>query len=135
MLPNKLRRNDKDISAIRSIAQGGEDGPVLMMNLNAYTPAAGYPQGELYQQYISGLEALVESLGARILWRLPVLGQPVGEEHLADELLAIWYPNHQAYLDVPNSPAGERNYELRSISVAAAVIYRCPGDISPPNPQ
>jgi hypothetical protein len=128
MLPDKLKRNESEITAIRQIAEGGQDRPVLMLNLNRYTQAANYPGGEPYRGYIAGLTALVESLGGKILWRLPVFGQPVGTQERIDEILAIWYPAHQAYLDVPGAPGGEENYRLRRLCVESAQIQRCAGE-------
>jgi hypothetical protein len=128
MLPNHLKRNESEIAAIKELIARGADGPVLMLNLNTYTPAAGYPNGELYRRYVAGLEAIVKSLGGKFLWRRPVYGQPVGEQKRVDEIIAVWYPTHQAYLDVATAPGGDENYRLRALCVERAVIHRCPGD-------
>lgn len=127
MLPASLRRSETDLSEIRKIAGSENDFPALMLNVNRYRPDGGFPSQEPYLSYISGLEALVNSLGGRILWRLPVLGQPVGQHRQAHEVLAIWYPSHQAYLDLPDAPGGTENYELRLRCVEEAVIHRCSG--------
>jgi hypothetical protein len=42
-----------------------------MINENAYTREAGFPDGGLYQQYISGLEAVVHRVRGAIIWRVP----------------------------------------------------------------
>jgi ketosteroid isomerase-like protein len=131
MLPGQLKRNPDELAKIEQLVEAGEDRPVLMLNMNSYRPEAAYPDGDLYRAYVSGLEALVESLGGAILWRLPALGQPVGEPVPTDEVLAIWYPSHRAYLDLPAAPGGEENYRLRSLCVERAVIQRCPGDHMP----
>ena len=131
MLPEPLKRNESEIAAIRAIAESGHDRPVLMLNMNRYTEEAAYPDGELYRRYLAGLEALVESLSGKVLWRLPVFGQPVGRQERIDEILAIWYPNHQAYLDVPAAPGGEENYRLRRLCVESAQIQRCAGEPLP----
>jgi hypothetical protein len=128
MLPDHLKRNESELLIIRAIVDSGNDRPVLMLNMNSYTPAAGFPEGALYGQYLSGLEALVETLGGKLLWRLPVFGQPVGEQRRIDEILAIWYPAHKAYLDLPAMPGGEENYRLRSLCIERALIHRCPGE-------
>lgn len=128
MLPDHLKRNENEIAVIRDLIARGADSPVLMLNLNTYTSAAGYPKGELYGRYVAGLEAIVKSLGGKILWRLPVYGQPVGEQRRVDEIIAIWYPTHHAYLDVATAAGGAENYRLRTLCVECAVIHRCPGD-------
>ena len=130
MLPPQLRRNDAELAIIRAIVDGGNDSPVLMMNLNRYTPDAAFPEGALYRRYISGLESMLAAVGARILWRTPVLGQAVGTHHI-DEILAVWYPSHQIFLDLGEAPGAAENYRLRGLCVADAVIHRCPGNSQP----
>lgn len=125
-------RNDDEIQIIRQIAGSGTDKPVLMLNLNRYSAAAAFPDGELYKDYMSVLEEFVPIVGAKILWRHNVLGQPIGNQRL-DEILAAWYPTHQAFLDLFTSPGSEENFRLRALAVEYAVIHRLPGDVYPFN--
>jgi hypothetical protein len=127
MLPDYLKRNPNEIAAIQAIAESSDDPPVLMININTYTAEAGFPDRGLHHQYIVGLERLLEKVGATILWRLPVHGQPVGKQKQADEILGVWYPSHKAFLDLPNTIGAEDNYRLRTLCVEAAVIHRCDG--------
>jgi len=69
--------NADEYEAIKKIANSGNDGPVLMININKYLPNAGYPDGKLYKDYMKALYVLLEQLGSRILWHVPVLG-PTG---------------------------------------------------------
>jgi hypothetical protein len=126
-LPDHLRRNQDELARISEVVTSGRDHPVLMLNENAYTHDAAYPHGELYQRYVAGLEALVTRLGGQFLWQLPVLGQPVGAGRAMDEIIAIWYPSHKAYLDLPSAEGGDENYRLRTLCVERARIHRCPG--------
>jgi len=126
-------RDEHELQAIRAIADGGSDKPVLMLNLNRYANDAGYPDGPLYRSYMSVLRDLLPRVGAKILWRTPVYGQPVGDQKL-DEILAAWYPTHRAFLELPNAPGAEENYRLRGLCVEYAVIHRCPGDQYPLSP-
>ena len=123
-------RNDDEIQLIREIAASVNDRPVLMLNLNRYSDAAAFPDGELYKDYMSVLEEFVPIVGARILWRYNVLGQPVGDQRL-DEVLAAWYPTHQAFLDLFTAPGSDENFRLRALAVEYAVIHRLPGDVRP----
>ncbi len=123
-------RNDAELEAIRAIVASGDDKPVVMLNLNRYVAQAAYPDGQLYRSYMSVLEALLSRVGAAILWRVPVYGQPVGEQAI-DEVLAVWYPTHRTFLELPNTPGAEENYRLRGLCVEAAVIHRCAGDQPP----
>lgn len=126
-------RNDGEIQVIKEIANSGNDGPVTMLNLNRYSAAAAFPNGELYKSYLSGLEKFVPVVGAKILWRHKVLGQPIGDQKL-DEVLAAWYPTHQAFLDLFTAPGSEANFRLRGLAVEYAVIHRLPGDVNPFTP-
>ena len=126
-------RNEFEISRIQDIANSGNDQPVLMLNLNYYSSAAAFPNGELYQQYMAVLEDFLPVVGARILWRHPVVGQVTGEQPL-HEVLAAWYPTHQAFLDLPTAPGAEENFRLRALAVEKAVIHRMPGDVYPLSP-
>jgi len=129
-LPPHLARKESELEIIRAIAAGDEDGPVLMLNMNRYTPEAGFPDTGLHRAYINGLEWFLATVGARILWRHPVRGQVVGERPV-DEILAAWYPSHQAFLDLAGAPGAAENYRLRAECVADAVIHRCAGNASP----
>ena len=119
-------RDPEEAARIRAIAQSGQDFPVLMLNLNRYTPEAAFPYGELYQAYMRVLEAFLPVVGGKILWRTPVHGRPVGDQTI-DEVLGAWYPSHQAFLDLPNAPGAEENYRLRGQAVEYACIHRCAG--------
>ena len=124
MVPTHLRRREEELAAIRAIADSQSDHPVLMMNMNLYTPAAGYADGSLYRQYLLHLQALLVQVGARILWQIPVHGQVVGDGRI-DEILAAWYPTHQAFLDLTSIDGAKESYRLRGLCVAHAVIHRC----------
>ena len=121
------QRDERELEVIRAIAGTEEDRPVTMLNLNRYTADANYPDGKLYRAYMDGLIAFLPNVGAKILWRTPVLGRVVGDQTL-HEVLAAWYPSHQAFLDLPEAPGAERNYTLRSEAVEYAAIHRCFGD-------
>ena len=126
-------RNNDEIRVIEEIANSGNDYPVLMLNLNRYFGAAAFPDGELYTGYLSVLEEFLPVVGAKILWRHQVLGQPIGDQEL-DEILAAWYPSHQAFLNLFTAPGSEENFRLRDLAVEYAVIHRFSGDVSPFSP-
>ena len=132
--PGRLTRNEAESEKIKAIAMSGSDPAVLMLNLNRYTEVAGYPDGGLYLNYMSVLDRLLPHVGARILWRTPVFGQVVGEQKI-DEILAAWYPTHQAFLDLPNATGAEENFRLRDLCVETGVIHRCLGDLGLASPK
>ena len=117
-------KNREELQQIKAIADSGKDRPVVMLNLNRYKKEVTYPDGETYRAYMSVLESLLPEVGGRILWRTPAYGQPVGEQDV-DEILAAWYPSHQAFLDLTSAPGAEENFRLRRECIASAVIHRC----------
>ena len=110
-----------------------KDKPVLMLNLNKYVAKVRYPSGEPYRNYMRALNELVKQVGGKVLWQTPVLGQPIGEQDI-DEILAVWYPTHKAFLELKNQEASAINFKLRDICIKHAVIHRCPDNIIP-NPK
>lgn len=116
--------NAEEINIFSQIANSEADGPVLMINLNKYVPEADYPKGKLYKDYMEILDTLRAQVGARILWRTQVLGRVVGTQDI-DEAIGIWYPNHQAFLDLMTAPASSENMRLRSLAVKHADLHRC----------
>lgn len=116
--------NAAEIEACKKIAQSNADCPVFMLNLNKYRVEAQYPDGQLYNEYMSVLETLLIQVGGKMLWRRTVLGHVVGDQDI-DEALGIWYPTHQAFLNLMTAPASHENMRLRALAVAQADLHRC----------
>jgi hypothetical protein len=123
--PVHLRVNREEFSIIQRIAASADDGPVLMVNLNRYAPKANFPNGDLYLQYVSGLGPFIEAAGGKILGRLPVFGQAVGDQKI-DEMIFAWYPLHKIFANLHSLPGAVENFRLRGLCVEYAVIHRCP---------
>ncbi len=102
--------NASQFALIKAIAAGGQDGPVRMVNITCYEGEAGYKHGAPFRDDMSALATLLGQVKGRILWQLPVLGQPIGTQP-AQEILCIWYPDHRAFL------------ALRHMVIASAVIH------------
>jgi len=122
--------NADEYEVIKKIASSSNDGPVLMININKYLPDAGYPDGKLYQDYMKALYVLLDQIGARILWHIPALGQPVGTQP-ADEILGAWYPSHKSFLSLREQPGSDESFRCRDLCVDQAVVHRCPENIIP----
>ena len=120
-LPNV---NIDEIGVFKSIAGSAEDRPILMLNLNRYVEDANFPNGALYLEYMAVLDQLLIEVGGRILWRTTVHGTVVGTQNI-HEALGIWYPSHQAFLDLMTAPSSAQNMKLRSQTVAHADLHRC----------
>lgn len=130
MVSMPFPRDEAETAAIQEIADSGTDYPVLMLNLNRYRPEAEFPNGSLYTHYMSVLEQFLPTVGGAILWRMPVLGSPVGDQRV-DEILAAWYPTHRAFLELPSAPGADENYRARADCVEYAAIHRCRGESIP----
>ena len=128
--PPRLQRNEDDFAVVRQIAESGNDYPVLMLNMNRYTPDSGFPDGGIYREYIDGLGPFLDGAGGRILWRFPALGQAVGDQKI-DEIIACWYPLHRVFLNLYDAPGAKENFRRKGSCVEYAVIHRCPGNRSP----
>jgi len=116
--------NTAEIAAIAAVADGRADRPAFMLNLNKYRVEAEYPTGRIYTNYIAVLDTLLMQVGGRMLWRSNVVGQVVGDQDI-DEVLGIWYPSHQAFLNLMTAPASAENMRLRALAVAYADLHRC----------
>lgn len=126
----RLQHNSDDFAVVRQIAESGNNHPVLMLNMNRYTPESGFPDHSAYYDYISTLGPFLEGAGARLLRRFPVFGQAVGDQKI-DEILACWYLLHWNFLELYGAPGAVKNFRRKGVCVEYAVIHRCPGDRSP----
>ena len=112
-----------DVEAMRVIAESDKDRPVLMVNLNKYKQEAGYPDGKLYNEYMSALDILLKELGGEKRFQYPISGQPVGRQKI-DEIIGIWYPSHKAFLSIKEQKSSARNFELRGLCIETAILHR-----------
>ena len=60
-------RNPAELKKIKAVAGTDADGPIVMLNLNRYKDAAGFPDGALYRRYREALDALLPEVGGKIL--------------------------------------------------------------------
>ena len=114
----------------------GDDPPVLMLNLNRYTETAGFPDADEYRLYLSRLEHSVTAAGGAVLWRTPVIDAVIGCLHDDyDEILAVWYPSHTAFLELPTADGAKLMFASRKTCVAHATILALPADRDPLKPS
>ena len=121
--------NEREVAEIKAVASSKSDSPVLMININKYNDGE-YPNGETYRDYMKILPKIMNEVGAKVLWQLPALGQPVGSQ-AADEILGIWYPSHKSFLSLPTAPSSVENFRLKNLCVSEPVVHRCPADVIP----
>ncbi len=116
----------KQISRLQELAEGSEDKPLVMLNINKYRPEVNFPVGETYNSYMDAITRSVEAIGGSVLWRVEVQGSVVGSFDGFHEVLAVWYPNHQAFLDLPNAEGAKEMFRYRRICVEEAHILELP---------
>ena len=68
-LPNV---HHEQIAEFKRIAASDNDTSVVLLNLNRYIAYAGYPDGDLYKEYMAVLFTLLEEVGGKVLWRTQV---------------------------------------------------------------
>lgn len=129
-------RADREAMERVTARAAGADEPVLMLNLNRYHDAAGFPDGDEYRLYMARLEHSVGAGGGAVLWRTPVTDAVIGCDHDDyDEILAVWYPSHTAFLELPAADGAELMFSSRRTCVANATILAVPADRDPLRPS
>ena len=124
--------NTKERKIIEKIAEQN-DSAVLMTNQNLYTDAADFPNGILYKKWREINQQMISFVGGEILWSLSVHGQIIhyGENRPVHEILAYWYPSHQAFLNMRDAPARKENFAIRKDVIKYAIVHRCSGEEPP----
>jgi uncharacterized protein (DUF1330 family) len=116
----------EQLAEMHAIADGPDDLPLVMLNLNRYRDPAAYARyGEVAQR-------VLERVGGRILWHAQVNGTVIGEgEERFDDVIAVWYPSAAAFLQLVADPEilAARGHRLDGLERAA--ILRCKGDTEP----
>jgi len=127
------------VAELGAIAGGPDDGPVVMLNLNAYRERAAYegePPGgedpdvggrEAYSRYAAVALATLAKLGAKILWHTEAGQTVVGDSSdVYDEVVAVWYPSRAAFLQLATDPEVVPAMAHRVAGLERAAIICCP---------
>lgn len=101
-------------ATLAALAASGDDGPVVMLNLNRYRDRAEYPPGtpdadvsgrEAYLRYGTVAIEAIAATGGRILWSTDAAEVVIGCDHdRYDEVVAVWYPSRAAFLGLTRHP-------------------------------
>tara|TARA_B100001250_G_scaffold414369_1_gene452273 strand:- start:6451 stop:6753 length:303 start_codon:yes stop_codon:yes gene_type:complete len=97
-----------------------------MLNINRYRSEIDFPGGENYTSYMEAINRSVGAVGGAVLWRAPVQGSVVGNLEGFHEVLAVWYPSHKAFLDLPNAEGAKEMFRYRRTCVEEAHILELP---------
>ena len=100
-----------------------------MINQNLYTAKADFPNGTLYKKWREINKKMIEYANGKVIWNIPVRGQLLynGDCQALSEILAFWYPSHQAFLSMKDAPYREENFAIRKEIIEYAIIHRCDG--------
>jgi uncharacterized protein (DUF1330 family) len=124
-------------------APGGDETPIMMINLLRFAEQASYPEGfdaepctgaEAYARYGAKAQQFLEKVGGRPIWAVPahetVIG-PLGEEW--DVAFGVQYPSRKAF----HAMATDEDYLAivphRSAALSDSRLIMCdlPGDTAP----
>jgi uncharacterized protein (DUF1330 family) len=123
---------------IDAVAALGDEGPLVMLNLNRYREHAAYPGEppgggsadvtghEAYLRY--GLTALkvLARVGGEILWSTQATLTVVGDDSDRwDEVIAVRYPRAQSFLALALDPELSAALPHREAGLERAAIIRC----------
>ena len=121
--------DEGQIAEIRGIAEGDEDGPLVMLNLNRYRDR------DAYERYAVVALGVLDKVGGRILWHGDALSTVVGGDAEAyDEVIAVWYPSAKAFLALAMDPDTLAAREHRLAGLERATLIRCEPTAEPVRP-
>src|SRR5205807_8115459 len=117
--------------------------PVVMLNLNRYREIADYGDGDARgEQPVGGREAYlrygivafaaIEGVGGRILWSTDAHDVVIGCDHdRYDEVVAVWYPNRDAFLRLAEHPGYLDALAHRRAALEQATLLACAASPTP----
>jgi len=111
---------EQQLAELAAIAQGEEDGPLVMLNLNRYLDR------EAYRRYGEVALKVLERVGGRILWHAEAHSPVIGDERDAcDEVIAVWYPSAAAFLALATDSEILEARGDRVAGLERAALIRC----------
>jgi uncharacterized protein (DUF1330 family) len=133
-----INPTSEQIAALAAVAGTEADGPLVMLNLNAYRERASYdgdPPGggspdvsgrEAYERYGQTALALLARVGGEIVWHAPATLTVIGDESDSyDEVIAVRYPSAEAFLALALDPEVAAALAHRNAGLARAALIRC----------
>jgi uncharacterized protein (DUF1330 family) len=118
--------NPEQLQEMQTLAGSDADGPLVMLNLNAYRDR------DAYARYGEVALRVLERVGGRILWHAPVNATVVGEEaDRYDDVIAVWYPSGEAFLALAMDPEIMAARQDRLEGLERAALLRCDAEPEP----
>jgi len=114
------------LEEMQALAGSPGDGPLVMLNLNRYRDR------EAYLRYGAVATEVLESVGGRILWHTDAAGTVIGDESdVYDEVIAVWYPNAAAFVELALHPKVLGALSHRTEGLERAALIRCEAGAEP----
>ena len=121
-----IEPDQKQIEELMALAAGPDDGPLVMLNLNQYRDR------EAYGRYGEVALRVLQEVGGRILWYTQAGATVVGDaDEQYDEVIAVWYPSAQAFLDLALHPETQGARAHRIEGLERATLIRCDAAAEP----
>lgn len=132
---------DDQMAAFVGPLAAGTDGPIVMLNLNRYREVAVYADGRdagersgraVYLDYGVVAQAGLDRVGGKVLWATDSSAPLIGCDHdTFDEVLAVWYPSRQAFIELTSDPAYQEALAHREAALETSALIPCVGEADP----
>ena len=124
---------------VNALLKADWTGPVVMVNLLQFRARAAYPRdytgpnpdvtgAEAYQRYSEIAQACIGRTGGSVVWSGPGFATVVGPVNERwDHVVAVSYPNREAFLQLTQDPAYEEGVIHRTAALAETRVFACKG--------
>ncbi len=133
-----IHPTQEQLTELAALIGTDADGPLVMLNLNRYRDRAAYqgdPPGgenpdvtgrEAYERYGMVAAQTLNRVGGSIQWHTFAGMTVIGDDSdVYDEIIAVGYPNAQAFLDLALDPVVGVALAHRDAGLERAAIIRC----------
>jgi uncharacterized protein (DUF1330 family) len=121
-----IEPGQEQLEELAALAASPDDAPLVMLNLNRYRDR------EAYGRYGEVALRVLERVGGRILWYARAESTVVGgAEEEYDEVIAVWYPSAQAFLELALDPETQAARAHRIEGLERATLIRCDAAAEP----
>jgi uncharacterized protein (DUF1330 family) len=118
--------DERQLAEVSSVAGSADDGPVVMLNLNRYRDR------DAYYRYAAVAARVLERVGGKVLWQAQSQGTVIGDQSdLYDEVIAVWYPSHEAFIALATDPEVLTARADRAAGLERAALIRCAAAAEP----
>jgi uncharacterized protein (DUF1330 family) len=139
-----IEPDERQLAEIAADAGGVDDRPVVMLNLNRYRERAAYESEapdaegvevsgrEAYARYGAVATAILDRIGARILWYAQAGQTVIGDDSdRYDEVIAVWYPSRAAFVGLATAPEVVAALPHRRAGLERAALICCEAGAEP----